>query len=54
MKQTLVELKTFDSEDKTLIKEYKNQLAQAKRNIEQGEMGRALAESKITAIKANL
>lgn len=54
MKQTLSELQSYEKEDKTLIKEYKNQLAQAKRNIEQGEMGRALAESKITAIKADL
>lgn len=38
-------------EDDVLIKEYKVKLDQSARNIQQGEMGRSLAQDKINAIK---
>ena len=38
-------------EDAQLIKDYKFKLDQTKRNIEQGELGRSLAEGKVSEIK---
>ena len=49
--------KTFTNtakEDTTLISTFEKQLDQALRNAEQGEMGRALAVSKLSQIKLNV
>ena len=45
---------TLVQTDKNLISEYELQLNQGIRNAEQGEMGRALAISKLENIKSNI
>ena len=45
---------SLNHQDATLITEFENQLSQGLRNAEQGEMGRALAVSKLQNIKLNI
>uniref|UniRef100_A0A7S3FTS6 Uncharacterized protein n=1 Tax=Strombidium rassoulzadegani TaxID=1082188 RepID=A0A7S3FTS6_9SPIT len=47
-------LKTMNTRDEQLTKDYNVKLEQSKRNIEQGEMGRSLASSKVVDIKNSL
>ena len=45
---------TLNQQDAGIINEFEQQLSQGLRNAEQGEMGRALAVSKLQNIKLNI
>ena len=47
-------IQSFDPKDKELIGDFEKQLDQGLRNAEQGEMGRALAVSKLQTIKNDI
>ena len=52
--QSIAEAKNMNNADMDIMKTIDHKLDQAKRNAEQGELGRTLAMSKVSEIKMSL
>ena len=52
--QSTAEIKNMNNADMDIMKTIDHKLDQAKRNAEQGELGRTLAMSKVSEIKMSL